>query len=123
MSQDDLLMLGGESWGMPPSPPSPQRDLVEGWNLIGYYGTDSEESYNGPYGNGDYAACALNSLLDLTNIPQWTKILTYWEPYNPNQWVDTSSMCDALDPGAGYWIFMKSDQLYGPGECTEELCD
>jgi len=123
MSQGDTLLLGGESWGMPPSPPSPQRNLVEGWNLIGYYGTEGLENYNGPYGNGDYAACTLNSLLDLTNIPQWTKILTYWEPYNPNQWVDTSSMCDALDPGAGYWIFMKSDQLYGPGECTEELCD
>jgi len=122
MSQADTLLLGGESWGMPPSPPSPQRNLVEGWNLIGYYGTDGLTSFNGPFGNGDYAACVLNSLLDLTNIPQWTKILTYWEPYNPNQWVDTSNMCDKLDPGAGYWIFMKSDQLYGPGECTSPLC-
>ena len=34
----------------------------------------------------------------------WTSLVTYWEPWNPNQWEYLDKL-DNMDPGAGYWLF------------------
>jgi len=123
---DTQLVIGGSLFSPAKTPPA--RVLVPGWNLIGYYGTDGILNYDGPDRNGSYAYCALYSLVNLDGIilTKWTSLLTYWEPYNPNQWVEYDR-CDRLDPGAGYWIFMVEEGTYSystvcPAELWDILC-
>jgi hypothetical protein len=106
--EDCMLTIGGSLLAAGRTPPS--RDLVPGWNLIGYYGMDEEEGYYGPAGNGDEAYCSLYSLVN-TNamIPtkRWSSVYGYWETDNPQ--FEGYGMCDRMDPGAGYWIHMPTD--------------
>ena len=117
--EDDTLVVGGSLYQPGPITP-PSRKLVEGWNLIGYYGTDDEPGYyapEGPIGNGNNAYCALYSLRNvndgLLNPTNWNALVTYWELDNPDQWKELG-LCKEMDPGAGYWIAMDSEDTYNP---------
>jgi hypothetical protein len=123
MSNSSELLIGGSL--MQPRVTPPSRKLVKGWNLIGYYGTDSQEVYDGPDGDGDYAYCALYSLVNLEGpiLTKWSSLWTYWEPDNPYQW-KALGRCDRMDPGAGYWIEIEEEDLYVPATaCPAELWD
>jgi len=107
---DTMLQIGGSLFSPEKAPP--EKKVVKGWNLIGYYGTNELLSYNGPVGNGKDAYCALNSLVDTTvGYPKWSSLITYWEPDNPNQWVYLD-WSDNMDPGAGYWLEIDVDDIY-----------
>jgi len=100
----------------------PQRILVPGWNLIGYYQKPGEEEAP--------VYCALSSLLkyycvgDCCNVPiserYWTSLVTY---DNHRKVFEEIGPDDIMEPGKGYWIFMRSSEidnyLYGPGETCE----
>ena len=111
---DTQLVIGGSLFS--PAKTPPQKKLVKGWNLIGYYGnTDEDEnpilSYDGPEGNGKPAYCALFSLTDTTiGHPRWSALVTYWEPY-PYLW-EYINVYSRMDPGAGYWIEMDVEDTY-----------
>jgi len=84
--------------------------------LIGYYGTEGLEGpiliYDGPDGDGKQATCALGSLVDtVLGHPKWNTLVTYWEPFNPNQWVFLDFF-DNMDPGAGYWLEIDQNEIY-----------
>jgi len=131
-NKDDMLVIGGSIVKPGPNVP-PSRHLVKGWNLIGYYGTYGLPGYYGPknhkpWGHGKYAYCALYSLVNLEGpiLTEWTALGTYWEPRNPNQWIGLDR-CDRMDPGAGYWIWMKVEDEYAiatacPSELWDMLC-
>jgi len=126
--KDTQLVIGGSLFT--PKKTFPERKLVPGWNLIGYYGTDGLLSYNGPNGKGKVVYEALDSLLDkywvpflnetMIISPKWSKLITYWQKgINISERCDPSDplwKClgekDHMDPGAGYWILMKE----GDGE-------
>ncbi|MEM2181062.1 MAG: hypothetical protein QXP32_09650, partial [Nitrososphaeria archaeon] len=83
--KDTMLVIGGSLFK--PAVTPPDKKVVKGWNLIGYFGTENQTGYYGPFGNGKKAYCALYSLVDTTvGYPKWSALLTYWEPYNPYQW-------------------------------------
>jgi len=108
--EDATLKIGGSLFQPGRTPPS--KDLAPGWNLIGYYDTNGQESYEGPVGNGQPAYCELYSLIDTTvGYPKWSSLVTYWEPDNPNQWKYLNHE-DKMDPGAGYWIEMDTEESY-----------
>ena len=109
--EDDTLVIGGSL--MSPGKTPPSRTLVPGWNLIGYYGADGQTEYDGPDGNGKTAFCALASLGQDWLDKSFTSLWTYWEPYNPNQWIPYGLM-DNLDPGAGYWVSTSTGGIYTP---------
>ena len=103
--EDCILTIGGSLLSPGRTPPS--RDLVPGWNLIGYYGMSDQKGYHGPAENGDEAYCSLYSLVNTNSfIPakRWSSLYGYWESE-----FDGYGMCDNLDPGAGYWIHMPAD--------------
>jgi len=110
-----VLIIGGSLFSPIITPPD--KDIVMGWNLIGYYGNEDEFGnqiflYDGPDGDGARATCALGSLVNtVLGHPEWNTLVTYWEPDNPNQWkfLDFS---DNMDPGAGYWLEIDQDELY-----------
>ncbi|MBN2014302.1 MAG: VWA domain-containing protein [Candidatus Altiarchaeota archaeon] len=119
----DLLMIGGSE--MIPAVTPPSRRLFEGWNLIGYHGTNDLSGYYGPLGNGDRAYCALYTLRSDYGIwpTKWSSLSTYWEPDNPHQWYNYDA-CSYLDPGAGYWILMDMEDIYARSTaCPEELVE
>jgi len=107
------LVIGGDL--LAPRRTPPNRDLVPGWNLIGYYGTNGLDEYSGPNEGGDEAYCSLYSLVNTNSfIPtkRWSSLFGYWDS-------DFSGygMCNKLDPGAGYWIHLPADMseyLYAP---------
>ncbi len=110
MREPAVLTIGGSLFT--PARTPPERSLAPGWNLIGYYGTEGMPGYYGPYENGKPVYCALYSLIDtMVGHPRWSALVTYWEPYNPHQWVYLESE-DHMDPGAGYWIEMDVADLY-----------
>jgi len=112
------LVIGGSQFiaGQMPS----SRNLKTGWNLIGYYGADGVEVYDGPDGEGREAGDALFSLGSSYLDKGWTSLLSYWEPFNPYQWHTHSTYPDLpglgyydnMDPGAGYWILLPEDGIY-----------
>ena len=142
-NQDDLMLtLGGNL--MPTGNESPlSRALAEGWNLIGYYGTNNWEQYSWGdfsftcgdeftfdalvYGNKAY--CSLSSLTDLASGPKWDAVYSYVNCGNHNDWsgfINTCAdpeECDFLNrmyAGRGYWIAMdEADNSYVPanGSC------
>jgi len=123
---DTMLIVGGSLYepGVMPS----NEELVEGWNLIGYYETEGLPGYYGPEGNGDTSYCALYSLrnLDGNSPTNWGALLTYWELDNEqgsDPWKRISVKTwwnNDMDPGAGYWIAMDEDDrsYYPPTTCT-----
>ena len=111
---EEELLIGGSLYSPGPNVP-PNRDLGEEWNLIGYYGAEGEVDYTGPPPDGKKAYCALYSIVKTNLVPKWSSLLTYWEPYNPEQWIQLGIIKDSrMDPGAGYWIHMKEDGDYAP---------
>lgn len=125
MNKSDELLIGGSL--MKPLDLPPSRKLVEGWNLIGYYGTSGLEGYYGPddewpYGHGDWSYCALYSLRNLENWLNptlWPSLYTYWK----GKWIGLDG-CTKMDPGAGYWLFMDVEDIYAPATaCPKELVD
>lgn len=118
MAKEEATLFVGGSLYSPGDITPASKTLVEGWNLIGYYGTEEELSvYSGPEGNGDNAYCHLYSLRNLDggliNPTNWNSLLTYWELDNPEQWEELG-ICEEMDPGAGYWIAMDTDDTYNP---------
>jgi hypothetical protein len=106
---DDTLVIGGSKFKPGPVGQA-SRNLVKGWNLVGYYGADDGAdpptytySYNGPNGNGKEAGCSLYSLGSTVWDKGPTSLITYWEPDNTNQWKQIGKL-DNMDPGAGYWL-------------------
>ncbi|HDH41345.1 MAG TPA: hypothetical protein ENG12_02925 [Candidatus Altiarchaeales archaeon] len=92
----------------------PQRQLVGGWNLIGYYQKDGVDSIRVNY--------ALSTLADDYCDPTkkwWTSLVGY---DNTGKSFTTKSWSDNMNPGEAFWIFMKSSAItymYGPGESSE----
>ena len=116
--EDAELVIGGNLISPAMTPPS--KDIVAGWNLIGYYGVEGPGCddgictvYHGPIGNGHEAQCGLNTLGIEIFDKAFTSLWTYWEPHNPNQWKPLGKF-DNLDPGAGYWLFAQEDGIYAP---------
>ena len=89
-------------------------DIVAGWNLVGYYGTEGLLSYDGYAQAGDLVSCALASLSTSASDLSFSSLLGYWEPFNPpDPWLEFDR--DArMDPGAGYWLFATRNATYAP---------
>jgi len=103
---DTELLIGGSLFSPAKTPPSKQ--IVPGWNLIGYWGTEGLSGYSGPNGNGLTSFCELNSLISTVwEIPD-NSLWSYWEPFNPNQWIPYDKY-KHMDPGAGYWMFTNQN--------------
>jgi uncharacterized protein YlzI (FlbEa/FlbD family) len=115
MNATENITLGGSLFNPITVPPS--KKIVNGWNLVGYYGTDGLLSYKGPLGQGKTAGCVFKGLEVSEITAPLSSINTYWEPYNPNSWLYLNETSN-LDPGAGYWIFSKVNSFYTPtGPC------
>ncbi len=112
------LVIGGSLFNPQVTPPS--RVLTPGWNLIGYYGTNWQE-YSDDYGDcednyeyGNYAYCALNSLVDAQEgFPRWSSLISYVNCGNDSYWVSLD-ICDNMHAGKGYWIGMGISDTYVP---------
>lgn len=102
------IVIGGSL--LSPNRMPPSRDLVDGWNLLGYYGLDSQTGYYGPVGNGEKVACALGTLCGPLWFEEWGSVVTYWQPES-DPWVYLGRY-EGMDPGAGYWVFMRDDGEY-----------
>ena len=109
MLDENVLTIGGSLFNPAITPPS--KPLKKGWNLIGYFGADGQNGYNGPAGNGKLASCELISLNSLFEGKGWTTLATYWEPDNPNPWHYLSES-NRMDPGAGYWLNATKDNEF-----------
>jgi hypothetical protein len=120
MKNESKLLLGGSLFQPRVTPP--MREMIPGWNLIGYYGTEGLGGYYGPYGAGKDAYCALYSLVDTSSgLTEWSSLITYWEPDNPYQWVYLDE-CNIMTPGAGYWIEMDVEEGYAPATACPDHC-
>ncbi|MBR9676206.1 hypothetical protein GOV05_04305, partial [Candidatus Woesearchaeota archaeon] len=60
------------------------------------------------------AWCALYSLGESIYSNEFSSLLGYWEPLNPDSWINNLTHSSNLDPGAGYWVFSPSEGLYAP---------
>ena len=113
-NKDTTLIIGGSLLAPGRTPPS--RNLIPGWNLIGYYGTEGQDVYDGPDGNGKEAYSALYSLTSgELGLPKWNSLYGFWQTDEPQ--FEGYGVWDNLDPGAGYWISMKDNQqnyIYSP---------
>jgi len=123
MNNSDLLVIGGSL--MQPKVTPPMREMIPGWNLIGYYGTDGLDGYYGPHlddtAYGSYAYCALYSLVDTASgLTEWSSLVTYWQPDSyPWKYLDE---CNTMNPGAGYWIEMDVEEGYAPATACPDHC-
>jgi hypothetical protein len=106
----DELLIGGSLFSPMTTPPS--RDVKKGWNLVGYYGADGVEVFDGLDGEGKSAECVFYSLKETVNDIPFNSLWSYWELSNPPNPVITFSADDNLDPGAGYWAFILKDGIY-----------
>jgi len=133
---EEWLTLGGSLFSPQTTPPS--RNLVPGWNLIGYYGSSWElyewgdfdfvcgDAFNFPdrYIYGDKVYCSLNSLVDTQEgYPKWSSLWSYINCGNHNaQWLglnacadDSPQACmDRMYAGRGYWVEMDVLDSYAP---------
>ncbi len=106
---DDAIEGYGSLFNEQQTPP--QRQLVGGWNLIGYYQNEGIE--------GIAVNKALSTLSDnYTDATKkwWTSLVSY---DNTGKTFTTVGFSDTISPGDGFWIFMKSSTItymYGPGE-------
>ena len=131
-TEASTLKIGGSLLSPAVTPPS--RPIVQGWNLIGYYGADDATMktvggmqvpyYGGPNLNGDgkLAECALATLVSNAMDVPFPSLWTYWEADNPNHWKTLNAMGgDYMNPGAGYWLLYSKEGggVYGPStSCT-----
>jgi hypothetical protein len=130
------MVIGGSLFSPATTPPS--RDLVKGWNLIGYYGVNWEnydwgdfdfmcgDQYQWPdkllYGSQSY--CALNSLIDTQEgYPRWSSLWSYINCGNHNtNWLGINSCIspspyiaqDKMYAGRGYWVELDVGDMYVP---------
>ena len=125
---EEHLLIGGSLFNTRTVPPS--RELVKGWNLIGYYGTNMKLVGNGNgEGNscggtkklGEDVYCALNSLIDTQEgYPRWSSLWTFTNKGNHNTYwegletCDPNHMTDQMLAGKGYWIEIDKDDKYAP---------
>jgi len=113
------LIIGGSLFSPATTPPS--KNLVEGWNLIGYYGTDWQEYLDGYdscgyyYDYGNYVYCSLSSLVDTQEgFPRWSSLMGFDNCGNDNTTWVSLNVCDNVYAGKGYWIEMDVDDIYAP---------
>lgn len=89
----------------------PERQLFAGWNLIGYYQIENTTAVP-----AQYALATLTDDIYDESQKWWTQLRTY---NNVAKQFSTVTFYDDLNPGEGFWIFMKSSSfapyLYGPG--------
>jgi hypothetical protein len=131
------LVIGGSLFNTGPVIP-PDKSLVKGWNLIGYYGTSWElydwsdndfvcgDSFNFPdrWLYGDKVYCALNSLIDTQEgYPRWSSVWSYincgdhvdaWLGLNACADRSLQQLLDRMYAGRGYWIEIDVPDLYSP---------
>jgi hypothetical protein len=115
-NQDDMLVIGGSL--MIPAMVPPTKEIVAGWNLVGYYGAEGLPGYYGPAGAGKDAKCELNTLGTSIWDKQWTSLWSYWEPSNPSMWI-AFDKDDNMDPGAGYWLLSQQPGVFSPSTTCE----
>jgi len=132
----EWLTIGGSLFSPATVPPS--RDLVKGWNLIGYYGSRwqiypwSDENFMcGDAMNcwdrnvfGDKVYCALNSLVDTQQgFPKWSALWSYlncgdyethWFGLNTCPEDGFQELMSRMYAGRGYWLELDEDDLYAP---------
>ena len=97
------LIVGGSLLSPAPGVP-PSRELQQGWNLIGHYGTESKAVY-----------CSLFSLIDTTiGYPKWGALYGYESPTSTFVELNAMNPSHQTEPGKGYWIEMDVDELYAP---------
>ncbi|MFT4309717.1 MAG: hypothetical protein ACMXYL_04470 [Candidatus Woesearchaeota archaeon] len=125
LATDDINITVGGSL-MNPAVTPPAKTIVEGWNLIGYYGMEGApmnsyglKYYNGPniYGDGMSSYCALSTLLSNAWDTPLPSLWTYWEPNNPQPWIPLNvNAGHYMNPGAGYWLYYskKGGASYAP---------
>jgi hypothetical protein len=116
--QEDVLRVRGSMFNSLLVPP--QKEIFKGWNLVGYYGVAGATTgqnglagYYEPLFQGKTVGCALQSLAASVFHHPSSSILSYWELFNPDAWIEFS-LEDRMDPGAGYWVFAYDDGLYVP---------
>ncbi|MBI4088987.1 Ig-like domain-containing protein, partial [Candidatus Kaiserbacteria bacterium] len=86
----------------------PQRNLANGWNLIGYYQLENTTSVASRY--------ALATLFDGANDETnklWTQLRTY--DNSGKTFKPAIGFNNEVNPGEGFWIFMNNSKIYGPG--------
>jgi len=113
------LVIGGTLFS--PATTPPEKGLIEGWNLIGYYGTDWQEYLEGYdscgyyYEHGNYVYCSLNSLVDTqVGFPRWSSLMGYDNCGDHiANWVNLN-VCNNTYAGKGYWIEMDINDIYAP---------
>ena len=111
-SEDSTLLIGGSLFSPAKTPPT--KNIVAGWNLIGFWGTAGAEGYYGPdlYSPpGEVADCELYSLGDDFWDNKFSSLWTYWEPDNPYQWIALGKD-SYMNPGAGYWMHTNQEGEY-----------
>lgn len=128
-SEPSILTIGGSL--LSPTVTPPVKEIVYGWNLIGYYGVQGApvgendiQGYYGPnlWGDGRVAWCALAAIRDSLWDMNAPSIWTYWELDNPNQWKALGET-NFMNPGAGYWMFYSGQQggVYAPSTMCDVL--
>ena len=134
---EEWLTIGGNLIDQGPVD-MPHRQLVEGWNLIGYYGASWElyewgdfnfvcgDAFNFPdkYIYGDKAYCALYSLVNTEQgYPKWDAVWNYincgdhhdaWIGINTCVGDGLEATLSRLYAGRGYWIHLDEADEYGP---------
>jgi len=141
---EDPVILTIAGYLMSPLTIPPSRQLVKGWNLIGYYGTSWElypvtddyisqcqnfhegwHWYNYIY--GDKAYCALNSLVS-QGYPEFDSLWSFincgeendifdknaWIGINPCIFDEIKQKFARMYAGRGYWLHLKKDMEYVP---------
>ena len=127
-TEPSTLTIGGSL--LSPQVTPPDKEIVHGWNLVGYYGVenapleDGVPAYMGPnlYGDGRVAWCNLATLRDNLWDMNTPSLWTYWEVDNPDQWKDLGYV-NYMNPGAGYWLFFSGEQggIYAPSTTCSAL--
>jgi hypothetical protein len=117
-TEDDLLTIGGSLFSPATTPVG--KEIVPGWNLLGYYGAEDAPigvngvpGYYGPDGNGLMMTDEFDSLTSSLFDEDSPSVWSYWEPDNPQHWKTFGSL-DRLDPGAGYWVYAYDNGMFVP---------
>ncbi|MBU0979634.1 MAG: hypothetical protein KJ709_02415, partial [Nanoarchaeota archaeon] len=114
MNDPATLTIGGSLMQEGPGAQPLKEIQGDAWNLVGYYGAEGMESYEGPAGNGKTAKCEFYSLMNNQITIPFTSVNGYWEPSNPpSAWYYPTEF-DNLDPGAGYWVYFQHDGNFVP---------
>jgi len=136
LTNDDAKVVVGGSLFSPAVTP-PDRNLIKGWNLIGYYGSDWQrygqpDPVDGQICSGDMSFyrgsyCSLISLVNVEQgYPKWGQsIWTYRNcGEHDTRWIEVftpKTSCPSwgtygkrMFAGKGYWIDMDEPDIYAP---------